>query len=84
LLILKSDNIKISVSRPAEDNVNCFRGFIKEINPSEYGMEVTADAGEIFYVDMTINEFKALHLTESSEVWITFAPEAAISLPGTG
>jgi molybdate/tungstate transport system ATP-binding protein len=84
LLILKSDNIKISVSKPPEDEVNCFRGVIREINPSEYGMEITADAGEVFYIDLTINEFKALQITESSEVWITFAPGAAIALPGTG
>jgi hypothetical protein len=32
---------------------------------------------------MTLNEFKALHITESSEVWITFAPGASIALPGT-
>lgn len=84
LLILKSDNIKISLSRPDETNVNCFKGIIKEINPSEYGMEVAADAGELFYVDMTISEFKSLKIKESSEVWITFAAEAAIALPGAG
>jgi len=84
LLILKSDNIKILVIKPQKENINCFRGIVKEINPSEYGMEITVDAGEIFYIDMTINEFKPLRMKESSEVWITFAPESAVALPGAG
>ncbi len=84
LLILRSDNIRVSVNCQPETKVNCFKGVIREINPSEFGMEIIVDAGETFYADMTVNEFKALQIKESSEVWITFAPEAAIALPGTG
>jgi len=42
------------------------------------------DAGEIFYVDLTVNEFKLLHINELSNVWLTFSKEAPITLPGTG
>jgi ABC-type Fe3+/spermidine/putrescine transport system ATPase subunit len=84
LIILKSEDIKITDSEPLPGFDNCFRGVIKEINPSEYGMEIAVDAGEIFYVDLPVNDFKSLQIRESSVVWITFPKEAAIALPGTG
>jgi ABC-type sugar transport system ATPase subunit len=82
--IIRSDNIKISVEQPGEGSENCIKGIIAEINQSEYGMEITIDAGEIFYVDLPVNDFKRLQLNETSEVWITFAGEAVVALPGTG
>jgi molybdate/tungstate transport system ATP-binding protein len=84
ILILKSDDIKICTSEPVSVIDNCFKGVIREINPSEYGMEITVDAGEIFYVDLPANDFKLLQINESSNVWLTFPKEAAIALPGTG
>lgn len=84
LMILKSDDIQIMTSEPMSAFENCFRGKIIEINPSEYGMEVTVDAGEIFYVDLPVCDFKSLQIRESSNVWITFSREAATALPGTG
>jgi molybdate/tungstate transport system ATP-binding protein len=84
LMILKSDDIRIMASEPSSGFDNCFTGVIKEINPSEYGMEVTIDAGEIFYVDLPVCDFKSLQIRESSNVWITFPKEAAIALPGSG
>lgn len=84
LIILKSDDIKISDSKPDAGSDNCFRGVVREINPSEYGMEIMVDAGEIFYVDLPVNDFKSMQIRESSGVWITFPGEAAVVLPGTG
>jgi ABC-type sugar transport system ATPase subunit len=84
LMILKSDDIKIIASEPMSGFDNCIRGTVREINPSEYGMEVTIDAGEIFYVDLPVCDFKSLQIRESSIVWITFPKEAAIALPGSG
>jgi ABC-type sugar transport system ATPase subunit len=84
LIILKSDDIKITVSEPLSGFDNCFRGMIREINPSEYGMEITIDAGEIFHIDLPVCDFKSLQIRESSDVWITFPKEAAIALPGSG
>jgi len=84
LIILKSDDIKISDSKPDPGSDNCFRGVVREINPSEYGMEIMVDAGEIFYVDLPVNDFKSMQIRESSGVWITFPGEAAVVLPGTG
>lgn len=83
LLLLRSDDIKISRSAPAENGVNCFSGTVKEIIPSEFGYEVTIDAGELFYVDISSEAYKKEPFTESSQVWITFQAEAGISLKGS-
>jgi len=84
LMILKSDDIKISNSEPSAGSDNCIKGVIKEINPSEYGMEVMVDAGETFFVDLPVNDFRLLQVKELSPVWMTFPKEAAIALPGAG
>jgi molybdate/tungstate transport system ATP-binding protein len=83
LLIVRSDAVKILCSEPAGDYKNCFKGIIKEIMPSEFGMELMIDAGERFYVDISANEFKMQKLNELSDVWITFPPEAGIVLQGS-
>jgi ABC-type Fe3+/spermidine/putrescine transport system ATPase subunit len=80
LLLLRSDDIKISSQAPLSDPGNCFKGIVKEIVPSEYGMEITVDAGEVFYVDISVDAYRQQSLTEQAEVWITFRPEAGIVL----
>ena len=83
LLILRSDEIKISHKMPSFPSGNCFKGIVREILPSEYGMEITVDAGETFYVDISADTYKQQPLFELSEVWISFPPEAGIALQGT-
>ncbi|MCK7537783.1 MAG: hypothetical protein MZV63_45935 [Marinilabiliales bacterium] len=51
---MHSDDIKISLAKPATPNENCFKGVVNDILPSEYGMELTVDAGEVFYVDVSV------------------------------
>ncbi len=84
LMIIRSDAIKIHSSEPSDPPANCFKGIVREIFPSEYGMEITVDAGEKFYVDVSADNYKQLQINELSEVWITFPPEAGIALQGTG
>jgi ABC-type sugar transport system ATPase subunit len=84
LLILRSDEIKISHKMPSFQSGNCFKGIVREILPSEYGMEITVDAGETFYVDISADTYKQQPLFELSEVWISFPPEAGIALQGGG
>jgi len=83
LMIIRSDSITIHREKPDGDFENCFNGVVKEINSSEYGMEVTIDAGETFYVDVTDHEFKNLNISELSEAWITFPAEAGVALQGS-
>ncbi len=82
LLLLRSDEIKVSLDRPASLNGNCFKGIVIDILPSEYGMEITVDAGEIFYVDVSADTFREHPVREKDEVWITFTDEAGIVLGG--
>jgi molybdate/tungstate transport system ATP-binding protein len=82
LLILRSDDIKISGKMPSIKPDNCFRGIVREILPSEYGMEITVDAGETFYVDISSDTYKQQPVNELSEVYISFPREAGIALQG--
>lgn len=83
LLLIRSDDIKIAKTIPSSHSGNCFKGVVREILPSEYGMEITVDAGEIFYVDISSDTFRQQPLCELSDVWLTFPPEAGIALQGT-
>jgi len=83
LLILRSDAISIHNGEPVKENYNYFRGVIKEILPSEAGMEVMVDAGEIFFIDISQDDFKKLNIREMSDVWISFPAEAGIVLEGS-
>jgi molybdate/tungstate transport system ATP-binding protein len=82
LLLLRSDDIKISLVKPATPDGNCFKGIVNDILPSEYGMELTVDAGEVFYVDVSADTFREHPVKESDVVWITFPDEAGIVLAG--
>ena len=84
LLILRSDDIKVTADFPGTNMVNAYKGIITEILPSEYGVEITVDAGEIFYIDLSAETYKSHPFKELSEVWINFAPEAGIALQGGG
>lgn len=83
LVIIRGNDIKIHDSRPSEANDNCISGIVREINPSEYGMEIIIDAGEIFYTEIIRNDVRVNQIRESSEVWMTFPAEAVRVLPGS-
>jgi hypothetical protein len=82
LMILRSDAIKIHNHEPFHEHENCFKGIVREINSSEYGIEIMVDAGEIFYVDISMSDFKNLNFKEMSEAWITFPAEAGMRCRG--
>jgi ABC-type spermidine/putrescine transport systems, ATPase components len=82
LIMIRSNAISISKAEPQNENGNCFKGVVKEISPCEYGMELRVDAGELFFVDVPLNDFNKLQITESTDVWISFPAEACIVLQG--
>lgn len=84
LIIIRSNAISIFKADPSNEAGNCFRGVVKELSPSEQGIELLVEAGEMFYVDVPMNDFKKLQITEASDVWISFPAEACIALPGGG
>ena len=84
LMILRSDDITVRIDPFDGHTENTFRGIIKEILPSEYGVEITVEAGEIFYIDVPADTYKNHDLKELREVWLSFPPEAGIALQGNG
>jgi len=82
LLILRSDDIRISNEMPSSLQDNCFKGIVRDVLPSDYGMEITIDAGETFYVDISTDTFKKQPFSEHAEVWISFPREAGRALQG--
>jgi ABC-type sugar transport system ATPase subunit len=84
LMILRSDDITVRIDPGDSHELNTFRGIIREILPSEYGVELTVEAGETFYIDVPADTYKNHDLKELREVWLSFPPEAGIALQGSG
>jgi ABC-type Fe3+/spermidine/putrescine transport system ATPase subunit len=83
LLLIKSDSIVLSKELPADKELNSFKGKVTEIIPSEFGMEVTIEAGELFYVNTRLVEMGELNISEGKEVWISFSPKDIVVIKGT-
>jgi ABC-type Fe3+/spermidine/putrescine transport system ATPase subunit len=83
LMMIKNDSLRISTEHPADADVNVFRGRVCEIIPSEYGMEVIVDAGDLFYVNTKFSDMEKLGIKEGNEVWVSFPPEAIIIISGS-
>jgi len=83
LLAIRSEEVKIlNILSAGNSQKNMFRAVVREIYPSETGMEIILDAGEMIHADITMNEFTELNIKELSEVWITFSSEAPIVFSG--
>ncbi|MGA1978801.1 MAG: ABC transporter ATP-binding protein [Bacteroidales bacterium] len=83
LVIIKSNAINVSCTESADEKRNQFMGTVNEINPTEHGFELMIDAGDTFYADISINDFRKMKIEEEAQVWISFAPEDCIALPGS-
>jgi ABC-type Fe3+/spermidine/putrescine transport system ATPase subunit len=83
LAVMKSRDIRVSLDKPADNGSNIIKGRVEEIIRSEYGMEITVFAGDIFHTDISCKEFEELRIKEKDEVWMSFPPEVIIIL-GTG
>jgi ABC-type sugar transport system ATPase subunit len=83
LLIIKSDSIVLSREVPENKDLNIIKGKISEIIPSEFGVEITLDAGDMFYINMHSTIFQKLKFVESEEVWMSFNPGSIVSLSGS-
>jgi len=82
LLLIKNDSIMISNELPSDIELNIFKGKVTEIIPSEFGMEVTIEAGELFYVNARFSELGEMNLSEGKEVWISFSPKNIVVIKG--
>jgi molybdate/tungstate transport system ATP-binding protein len=82
LLLVKSNSIAIANDMPADTELNAFKGVVREIIPSEFGMEVTIDAGDLFYINTQTPEMERLGLFEGKEVWIRFSTKDIVVING--
>ena len=82
LLIIKSDSIVLSDEVPLDKDLNSIKGKIDEIIPSEFGLEITIDAGDLFYVNIPASAVGKLSLVEKKEIWMSFPRESVIVLNG--
>jgi molybdopterin-binding protein len=71
-VLLRGEDIFISLSDLPTSATNQFKGVILEISPSMFGFEVQIDAGTLFYARITRESVQNLGLHEGKEVWISF------------
>ncbi len=83
LIIIQNDSIILTKERPVDSDLNIIKGKIKEIIPSEFGREITIDAGELFYVNIHTMVFEKIKFFEEEEVWMSFSPKAIVVLKST-
>ena len=82
LLLIKSDSIVLTSEMPEDKALNAIIGKVNEIIPSEFGMEVTIDAGDLFYVNILTSDMNKLRLIEEKEVWMSFPSKAIVVVNG--
>lgn len=76
LVILKNEDIRLSRTQPEDESLNVFRSMVEEVIPSEFGMEITLNAGDNFYANLPMAEFEKLQIAENDEIWISFPVSA--------
>jgi ABC-type Fe3+/spermidine/putrescine transport system ATPase subunit len=82
LLLLKSDSISVTNEMPVDKMLNSIKGKVAEIIPSQFGMEVTIDAGDLFYVNILSSDMERLKLFEGKDVWVNFPSRDIVVLSG--
>lgn len=82
LILIRNDSIIITNEKPSDIKLNSFKGNVTEIIPSEHGMQVTVDAGDLFYADAPASEIGRLCLAEGKEVWVSFPSDSIIVTGG--
>ena len=82
LVLVKSESIMLTNEIPVDRTLNAIKGKVTEIIPSEFGMEVTIDAGDPFYVNTSASDMEKLKLAEQKEVWLSFPSNAIIVVNG--
>jgi len=71
-VILRGEDIFISLENLPTSATNQLRGRIIEIGPSPFGFEVLIDTGTRFYARITRESLQNLALRPGKEIWISF------------
>ncbi len=83
LLIIGSSEVLLSRQGAAGVQINNIRGLIDDIVPSPTGFEITVNAGDYFYADITHREMEENNFVTGEKVILSFRPEA-LRLVGEG
>jgi molybdate/tungstate transport system ATP-binding protein len=71
-VLVRGEDIFISLEKLPTSATNLFMGQITAINPSPFGFEVLVQTGTLFYVNITRDSLQSLALRTGKEVWISF------------
>lgn len=71
-ILIRGEDIFISLEDLPTSATNRFSGRIAGISPSVYGFEVLVDTGTPYYVRITRESLQNLGLHDGKEVWISF------------
>ncbi len=71
-VLLRGEDIFISLTDLPTSATNKFKGKIRDISPSIFGFEIQVDTGTLFYARITRESLQNLELREGKEVWISF------------
>ncbi|HNR31370.1 MAG TPA: ABC transporter ATP-binding protein [Candidatus Hydrogenedentes bacterium] len=77
LLLVRSEDVTLSLTRPESSARNCFPGTIREIVPARLGVEVYVDAGVEIAALVTPGSVERIGLREGLAVWVSFKAGAA-------
>lgn len=83
MLVLPESEVLLSRQGAAGVEINNVVGMIEDIVPSPLGYEVTVNAGDTFYVDLTRREMEEQRFVAGEEVYLSFRPES-LQLIGEG
>ena len=76
LVIVGSTEILLSRQGAVGIQLNNIRGVIEDIVPSATGYEITVDAGDYFYVDITHRDMEQNEFRTGEKVIVSFSPDA--------
>jgi molybdopterin-binding protein len=71
-VLLRGEDIFISLNDLPTSATNQMKGQILEISPSPFGFEILIDTGTRFYARITRESLQNLALRQGKEVWISF------------
>lgn len=77
LMILRSEDVTISRTRPESSAQNCFSGRVIDIVPARLGLDVCVDIGVEISALITPASAEKLELYAGRDVWVSFKASAA-------
>ena len=77
LLLVRSEDVTLSLEQPASSAQNSYIGPVTDIAPARIGVEVSVDIGVAITALVTSDSVQRLALQMGSSVWVSFKASAA-------